>query len=232
MAGARIILGCSRTLEGLKSMWIAKLLPVQIFSRQARRPSGLVGRYLMPRLFNTGNADLNGFVKECLDLQTTDRVLEIGFGPGKLIHEMAKVTTEGVVEGIDFSREMLKRASRVNKTQIAEGRVLLHEGDCGALPFGDGVFTKLCTSNTIYFWPRPRDYISEIFRVTRKGGSVVIGFRDDEQMSGLGLSEEVFRIYSQAQVIDLLEQAGFVRAHIREKEGLPFLSYCAVANKT
>ena len=212
-------------------MWIAKLLPVQVFSRQARKPSGFIGRYLMPRLFNVGNADLNAFVKECLDLQPDDRVLEIGFGPGKLIHEMAALTTGGVVEGIDFSKEMLKRATKINQKQIAQGRVILHEGECGALPFDDEAFIKLCSTNTIYFWENPEESARELFRVTRAGGKLVIGFRDDEQMNGLGLSKEVFRIYSQQEVLDLLANAGFSEVHIREKEGMPFVSYCAEATR-
>ena len=55
----------------------------------------------MTKIFNSGNADLNSFVKEILSLQRNDSVLEIGFGPGKLINEMANLTTEGVVEGVD-----------------------------------------------------------------------------------------------------------------------------------
>ncbi len=213
-------------------MWIAKLLPVQVFSRQARKPSGFIGRYLMPRLFNVGNADLNAFVKECLDPQADDRILEIGFGPGKLMCEMAEMTTDGVVEGIDFSPEMLKRAAKTNRTHIADERVILHQGECGALPFDDKTFSKLCSTNTIYFWHDPSGSAREMFRVTRAGGKLVIGFRDDEQMNGLGLSEEVFRIYSQQQVVDLLADAGFSDVHIREKEGMPFVSYCAVATRT
>jgi len=68
-------------------MWIVKLLPSRVLSLQARKPSGIIGRYVMTKIFNKGNADLNAFVKENLDLQTEDRVLEIGFGTGKLIRD-------------------------------------------------------------------------------------------------------------------------------------------------
>jgi len=59
----------------------------------------------------------------------------------------------------------------------------------------------------------------------------VIGFRDDKQMSNLNLSEYIFSTYSQNEVISLLSNAGFSDSHIVEKEGKPFLSYCAVATK-
>ncbi len=212
-------------------MWIVKLIPKRIFSLQARKPSGFIGRFVMTKLFNFGNADLNAFVKECLALESRDRVLEIGFGPGKLIGEMASITTEGSVEGVDYSKTMLSQAKKANSRHIASGRVLLRECECGSLPFEDGAFDKLCSTNTLYFWDKPEDYFSEMFRVLRPGGKVVIGFRDDEQMSGLALSEDIFSLFSKNDVINLLLNAGFREAEVKEKNGMPFISLCGVAIK-
>ncbi len=176
----------------------------------------------MTRIFYSGNAALNTFVKEVLDLQRDDKVLEIGFGPGKLINEMADIVIGGVVEGIDFSQTMLKQASKVNKQHISIGRVKLHKGDCTVLPFNNESFNKLCSINTLYFWKEPEKHFSEMFRVMKRGGMVVIGFRDDKQMSNLSLSEDIFSFYSQNDVVRLLSVAGFSGAYIEEKEGVPF----------
>jgi ubiquinone/menaquinone biosynthesis C-methylase UbiE len=212
-------------------MFLMKLIPSRILSLQARKPSGIIGRYLMTKIFDSGNADLNSFVKETLDIQREDRILEIGFGTGKLIKEMADITTEGVVEGVDFSQTMLKQASKINKQHIAKGKVRLENGDCRTLPFDSLTFDKLCSINTLYFWKEPNKYLSEMFRVINHGGKIVIGFRDNEQMSNLNLSEDVFSTYSQDDVLNLLLDAGFSGAETREKEGVPFVSYCAVATK-
>lgn len=185
----------------------------------------------MSKIFNNGNAELNSFVKEILDLQREDRVLEIGFGPGKLINEMAEIVTDGVVEGIDFSQVMFKKAHKLNRQYVSKGKVRLQKGECSALPFDNESFDKLCSTNTLYFWKEPSKYFSEIFRVIKPGGKIVIGFRDDKQMSTLNLSEDVFKTYSQDDVVHLLAYAGFSGAHIEEKQGAPFISYCAVANK-
>lgn len=213
-------------------MFIAKLIPSRIFSLQAKKPSGFIGRFLMTNIFSVGNADLNFFVKEILDLQREDRVMEIGFGPGKLINEMAKITSEGFVEGIDFSQVMLEKASKLNKQYISEGKVRLHKGECSSLPFDSETFDKLCTVNTLYFWKEPNIYFSEMLRVIKRRGKIVIGFRDKEQMSILNLSEDVFSLYSQDDVVNLLLDAGFSDAHIKKKDGMPFISYCAVATKS
>ncbi len=215
----------------VRIMFIAKLIPSRILSVQARKPSGFIGSYLMTKIFNDVNADLNSFVKELLDLEREDRVLEIGFGPGKLINEIADITTDGVVQGIDFSPTMLKRASKVNKQHIEQGTVKLHNGECSTLPFDNESFNTLCTVNTLYFWKEPDKCFCEMFRVIKPGGKVVVGFRDDKQMRKLNLSEDIFSLYSQGDVVNLLSDAGFSDAHIREKEGVPFLSYCAIATK-
>ncbi len=212
-------------------MWIVKLIPSRILSLQARKPSGLIGRFVMTKIFNSGNADLNTFVKECLSLETKDKILEIGFGPGKLINEMANISTEGVIEGVDFSKAMLKQAQKANAEHIASSRVFLYECECSSLPFEDETFDKLCSTNTLYFWKNPENYFCEMFRVLRPGGRVVIGFRDDEQMSNLGLSEDIFNSFSKSDMIDLLQNAGFKEAEVKEKEGVPFVSLCGIAIK-
>ena len=212
-------------------MFIAKLIPSRIFSSQARKPSGIICRFLMTKIFNDGNAELNSFVKDILSLQKENKVLEIGFGPGKLINEMAAITTDGVVTGIDFSQVMLKKASKLNKQYISKGKVILRKGECSSLPFDNESFDKLCSINTLYFWKEPGQNFSEMFRVIKSGGKIVIGFRDDKQMNNLNLSADVFSYYSQEDVVNMLAEAGFANAHIKEKEGRPFVSYCAVANK-
>ena len=212
-------------------MFLAKLIPSKIFSLQARKPSGIIGRFLMTKIFNDGNAELNSFVKAMLGLQEENKVLEIGFGPGKLINEMAAITTDGVVTGIDFSQVMLEKASELNKQYISKGKVILCKGECSSLPFDNESFDKLCSINTLYFWKEPDTNFSEMFRVIKSGGKIVIGFRDDKQMKNLNLSADVFSYYSQEDVVNMLAEAGFANAHIKEKEGRPFVSYCAVANK-
>ncbi len=212
-------------------MFIVKLIPSRVLSSQARKPTGIIGRYVMTRIFNNVNAEINSFVKETLDLKRNDRVLEIGFGSGRLINEMAEITTEGVIGGIDYSVAMHKQASKVNKNHILNSSVMLQKGECSSLPYDNESFDKLCSTNTIYFWKEPDKHFSELFRVIRPGGKIVIGFRDDKQMSSLNISDDVFSIYSLDEVVSLLSNAGFSNSHIAEKAGRPFTSYCAVATK-
>ena len=88
------------------------------FSEQARKPTGLFGRFIMSIVFNIGNVNLNRFVIEQMSVQENDHILEIGFGTGKLIYEMAKQIDKGLIEGIDFSSTMVATAQRRNQKQI------------------------------------------------------------------------------------------------------------------
>ncbi len=185
----------------------------------------------MSHLFNTGNAELNQFIKDLLDLQEHDAVLEIGFGPGALLSQMAQITTKGLVEGIDFSDAMVEQAQKTNQHYIAQQRVKIQKGDCDNLPYGPEAFDKVCTSNTIYFWENPKAIFKEIFRVVKPGGRLVVGFRDADQMKALPLSKDVFHFYTGDDVKTLLSNAGFSPVRIEKKESQPLVSYCAVGIK-
>lgn len=212
-------------------MFLLKLLPSKILSSQARKPTGFIGRYLMTKIFNEGNADLNYFVKECLHLRPDDKVFEVGFGTGQLIKEIAAATTEGQVEGIDFSAAMLEQARKANRQSIADGKVCLHQGNCTELPAEANCFDKLCSINTIYFFEEPENYLKEMHRILKPNGTIAIGFRDDEQMNKLNLDMEVFTTYSKDEVANLLISAGFIETKIMAKDSNPFVSYCAIGKK-
>lgn len=96
--------------------------PLKFLSLQARKPTGLFGQYVMTSIFNSVNADLNLLVKEVFNHETNDKIIEIGFGSGKLIHKMTGIITEGITDGIDFSDTMPNQASKVNRQYINRHR--------------------------------------------------------------------------------------------------------------
>ena len=212
-------------------MFLARLMPKKVLSLQARKPTGLIGRFLMSNSFKKINRDLNGFVEETLELHPTHHVLEVGFGPGELINRMASITTQGHIEGIDFSSVMLREATKNNQQHIAANRVRIQKGDCKELNFANESFDRVCSVNTIYFWSPPEMYLEEIFRVIKSGGKLVLGLRDKEQMSLLPIDKGIFCTYTLNEVIELLSNIGFSNVHAMEKEGNPFTSYCVVATK-
>lgn len=211
--------------------FVLSLLPMKLFSQQARKPSGFLGVFIMTPMFKRGNAALNQWVETLLTLQSSDRVLEIGFGPGFLIKQMVKHVPEGSIDGIDFSETMLKEAKSLNREHIKSKKVFLKKGNCKKLPYPDKSFDKICTSNTIYFWESPEQNLKEIYRVCKKNGKLVLGFRTKAQMERFGLDEKVFSLYTEKDIRNLVKKAGFQEVRIKRNDGIPLDSYCAIAVK-
>lgn len=205
--------------------------PLKFLSLQARKPSGLFGKYVMTKIFDYVNAELNSLVKETVNPNKNDKILEIGFGSGKLIHGMAEIITEGIIEGIDFSDAMLHQARKLNKQYISDGTVKLQKGECCNLPYGNNLFDKGCSVNTLYFLKEPEKCFLEIYRTLKPKGKIVIGFRDNKQMNHLNLDKDIFNTYSLDEVVDLLTNSGFSNVQIVKKDGKWLMSYCAVAFK-
>ncbi len=179
------------------------------FSKQARKPTGLFGRLVMSIVFNKGNANLNRFVNELMSVQENDHILEIGFGTGKLIYDMAKQIDNGLIEGIDFSSTMVSMAQNRNKNHIAVGKVKILKGNFDEIPYKKDSFNKACSVNTLYFWPEPENTAQKIADILKPGGKFVLAFEDIAQLEQKSLSNEVFRLYSKGEVKNLLIRSGF-----------------------
>jgi len=106
-----------------------------------------------------------------LSLQPGERVLDIGSGPGFLACEMASaVGPSGSVTGIDPSQDMLSLAAG----RDAPAHVTFGPGDATDLPFADGTF-DVVTSTQVYEYvaDMPRA-LSEAHRVLRRGGRLLV----------------------------------------------------------
>ncbi len=170
------------------------------FSKQARRPEGLFGRIVMRMVFDQGNAFLNNFVNDLMSVQTDDRILEIGSGTGKLINKMALKIDNGLIEGIDFSSEIVSIARKRNKQNIAKEKVKIVEGNFDEISYEKDSFTKACSVNTLYFWPSPASTTKKLAEILKRGGKLILAFEDIEQLKQRKLNQEVFHLYSTDEV--------------------------------
>jgi ubiquinone/menaquinone biosynthesis C-methylase UbiE len=157
----------------------------------------------------------NAIAIELLQLEPTDRVLELGFGHGRTIRNIVERVPAGHVAGVDFSATMLRLASSVNRDVIAQGRVELQQGDSASLAYPDQAFDKLLAVHTIYFWEDPAAHLRECRRVLRPGGLLVLGFRPREQAPIADFPTTVYNFRSVAEICELL-RAGFATSEVTE----------------
>jgi len=142
--------------------------------RQFGHPAGALG-WLIGHVMAIKNRSRGEWVVSLLELQPTDRVLEVGFGPGVDVQRALRLVTSGLVAGVDPSHEMLRQARRRNAD--AGGRLDLRVGSAAALPFVDNDFDKVFASNSVQFWPELDAGLVELRRVLRPGGRIVISIQ-------------------------------------------------------
>jgi len=120
------------------------------------------------------NRNRNVWVVSLLDIAPTDRVLEIGFGPGVAIREIASRAVDGVVCGVDHSEVMLRQARRRNADAVRAGRVDLRLGTADRLPEFDDRFDKILAVNSMGFWNDPDRCLESLRTILRPDGRIAI----------------------------------------------------------
>jgi ubiquinone/menaquinone biosynthesis C-methylase UbiE len=144
-----------------------------IWDQQHRCPSGILGWLAGEQMMRQHRPE-TAWTIDLLDIQPADTVLEVGFGAGRGIKLAAEKASDGRVMGIDLSDVMVRVATRRNARAVKAGRVVLSQGNVTALPFEDQQFDKIMTIHTFYFWPEPPQAISELQRVLKPGGRLII----------------------------------------------------------
>jgi ubiquinone/menaquinone biosynthesis C-methylase UbiE len=185
----------------------------RILMRMFGRPTGALGR-LGGIIMARTNAAFASSVIGLLDVQPSDKVLEVGFGPGVGIQLLAGSAPAGRVAGVDYSREMVEQAKARNAETIESGLVDVRHGSVANLPFEHGAFDMVLAINSMQVWPDVMAGLREIKRVIRSGGRVALGFTRHSGQSRTGISE-------------LLSAAGFAEVSMVETER----GFCALARK-
>jgi ubiquinone/menaquinone biosynthesis C-methylase UbiE len=180
----------------------------RFIARQAERPRGVFGRVL-GAIMAVETRALNDEVLRHLAVATGEGILEIGFGHGRTLERAANATPDARFAGIDHAEDMVAALSRRARRLIAEGRLEVHAGDSGAVPWPDATFDGAFAVHTIYFWSEPARHFAEIRRVLRPGGRLVLAFRDRTPNAESSVPLDIYHLRSRDEVLALLTAAGF-----------------------
>jgi ubiquinone/menaquinone biosynthesis C-methylase UbiE len=109
---------------------------------------------------------------EVLALQSGERVLDVGSGPGHYAFEMSSaVGDDGRVTGIDNAENSIETAQHRCSGLANVG---FHLGEAVALPFDEATFDAVLSTQTFEYLPDVRAALAEMFRVLKPGGRVLI----------------------------------------------------------
>ncbi|MCG8592182.1 MAG: class I SAM-dependent methyltransferase [Proteobacteria bacterium] len=171
-------------------------------------PSGFVGRalgWVMAR----DNDPMNALAVEVLAPAPGDRVLEVGFGPGRGLERLAAAVPEGRVDGVDHSALMVADARRRNRRAVEAGRVCPRQASVHTLPYEDACFDGAMAVNNHQFWPAPVAALRELARVLRPGAPLVVAIRARSPEGRLRYDGIAYDEAAQAALRAQLVDAGF-----------------------
>jgi len=96
------------------------------------------------------------------------RILDVGCGTGDLTARVRAELQPELVAGCDFSAGMLEQA------QARSGAVRWLQGDASRLPFADGQFEAVVSTEAFHWFPDPDAALRELNRVLAPGGRLLV----------------------------------------------------------
>jgi ubiquinone/menaquinone biosynthesis C-methylase UbiE len=160
------------------------------------------------------HSDITEQTLALMDLEPTDRVLDLGCGTGWASRRMASLANE--VIGLDVADEMLRRAEQAS---AGINNVRYVWGSAEKIPVADNSFTKVLSVESFYYYADQGKVLDELRRVTSPGGRlfILINLYKDNHYSLRWVTELKVPVQalSEAEYIGLLQAHGFqdVAAH-------------------
>ena len=158
---------------------------------------------------------LRSRLSEVLSLTGGERALDVGTGTGALAFALAPLVRE--VVGVDVDAAMVERGR-----ESAPPNVELQVADGERLPFADASFDLGCTLRTLHHTPGAARAVSELARVVRPGGTVLVvdqlAPRDPTEAEELNRFERArdastTTVFSPEDLRTLFAETGLVAVH-------------------
>ena len=134
--------------------------------------------------------------------------------------------------GLDCARLAIEVSSDVNNNAIVDQICTIMGGNATHIPLARDIFDVATAFETIYYWPSIEEGFSEMFRVVKPGGTVLIANeRDGLTAQDKDLAREVagMRIYTPQEIEQALSGAGFTHITVKNDEQRHFV--CVTARK-
>ncbi len=130
-------------------------------------------------------------------------VLEVACGVGVGLGYLASVAR--YVVGSDIDEKNCRLAASIYR---GRPNILIQEVDAQRLPFADASFGLAILFEAMYYLPDPRTFVSEVSRVLKPGGRLLISSVNCE-WSGFNASPMSTKYYSATELLNLLREQSF-----------------------
>lgn len=119
-------------------------------------------------------ADRLTYAFEILEVDPSDRILEIGCGYGAAASLICGRLVDGKITAIDQSEKMIRAAEKLNAPFVSAGKAIflaapLHEAD-----LGHSRFNKIFAVNVNLFWMKAARELERIRELLLPGGTIYL----------------------------------------------------------
>lgn len=204
---------------------------LKTIGKQMQYPKGLFGKILFAWMTPKTIAHAR-WTADLLEIQTEDKIIEIGFGDGSNIKLLLQKAIRGFVTGVEISKTAIEMASKKNAEAISDGRVKLHLAQGNALPFENNTFDKACSVATAYVIEDPGAVFKEMFRVLKPNGRAAITFPVRENfMRFKPVATDGFYLHELADLEAEFLSSGFVNCRTERNDSVKFGAHCMLGEK-
>jgi arsenite methyltransferase len=162
------------------------------------------------------HSDITEQTLALMDIQTADRILDLGCGTGWASRRMARLAPNGEVAGLDLANEMLRRAEEASS---AFKNVRYVWGSAENIPEADNAFNKVLSVESFYYYADQGKALDELRRVMAPEAKlfILINLYKDNHYSLRWVAELKVPVQalSEAEYKALLEKHGFKNVEAR-----------------
>jgi ubiquinone/menaquinone biosynthesis C-methylase UbiE len=108
--------------------------------------------------------------RACIMQPNAASILEVGYGRGAFLADIAAAFSGASLSGIDTSEKAIQYAQRSLRP-----RVHLQVASIERAPFGDGTFDLVFACKTFHHWSDKQQGLREVARVLKPGGILLLG---------------------------------------------------------
>jgi len=176
---------------------------------QFAKPTGFFGKILAKGMAR-GHKEFYKNALKAINPKKDDKYLEIGFGSGIFINRYMSHVSK--IAGIDYSEDMVKLASDINRNLVESGKAEFKQGYASSLPWADNEFTVVAAIEVFFFLNETEKTLKEIFRILKPGGRLIIEMafnKDDGVDHKRHIKKMNLKLYSGKEMKKLLNEAVF-----------------------
>ena len=184
------------------------------FTDNFGNPRGILGQLMLVAM-EREHLPMAKWAFGLLEVPSHGAICDIGCGGGYNVRRMLEKSEAMKVIGIDISEESVKKAKKINKSELGK-RCEILQGSAEKLPFSDGEFDLVTAFETVFFWKNLEACFREIHRVVKSGGKFAVTNNYGDPKIDWEKKVPCMTRYTATEIKNFMEKAGFSEIKIEE----------------